>query len=113
MANIERFDSDSKDSRVSVLTGKSAITLSVSGVPEEQFKDLCREVQMSEGQMSEGQMSEGQMSEEKKTIGSIIRGAIDKYTKEVLRDPKFQDEMGRLAVLLEKYSQPDNQDCTE
>ena len=54
MANIERFDSDSKDSRVSVLTGKSAITLSVSGVPEEQFKDLCREVQMSEGQMSEG-----------------------------------------------------------
>lgn len=108
MANIERFDSDSKDSRVSVLTGKSAITLSVSGVPEEQFKDLCREVQMSEVQMSEGQMSEG-----KKTIGSIIRGAIDKYTKEVLRDPKFQDEMGRLAVLLEKYSQPDNQDCTE
>ena len=103
MANIERFDSDSKDSRVSVLTGKSAITLSVSGVPEEQFKDLCREVQMGEGQMSEG----------KKTIGSIIRGAIDKYTKEVLRDPKFQDEMGRLAVLLEKYSQPDNQDCTE
>ena len=103
MANIERFDSDSKDSRVSVLTGKSAITLSVSGVPEEQFKDLCREGQMSEGQMSEG----------KKTIGSIIRGAIDKYTKEVLRDPKFQDEMGRLAVLLEKYSQPDNQDCTE
>ncbi len=98
MANIERFDSDSKDSRVSVLTGESAITLSVSGVPEEQFKDLCREVQMSEG---------------KKTIGSIIRGAIDKYTKEVLRDPKFQDEMGRLAVLLEKYSQPDNQDCTE
>ena len=98
MANIERFDSDSKDPRVSVLTGKSAITLSVSGVPEEQFKDLCREVQMSEG---------------KKTIGSIIRGAIDKYTKEVLRDPKFQDEMGRLAVLLEKYSQPDNQDCTE
>jgi|GEM_PF-665234 hypothetical protein len=113
MANIERFDSDSKDSRVSVLTGKSAITLSVSGVPEEQFKDLCREVQMSEVQMSEGQMSEGQMSEGKKTIGSIIRGAIDKYTKEVLRDPKFQDEMGRLAVLLEKYSQPDNQDCTE
>lgn len=98
MANIERFDSDSKDSRVSVLTGKSAITLSVSGVPEEQFKDLCREVQMSKG---------------KKTIGSIIRGAIDKYTKEVLLDPKFQDEMGRLAVLLEKYSQPDNQDCTE
>jgi len=98
MANIERFDSDSKDSRVSVLTGESAITLSVSGVPEEQFKDLCREVQMSEG---------------KKTIGSIIRRAIDKYTKEVLRDPKFQDEMGRLAVLLEKYSQPDNQDCTE
>ena len=68
---------------------------------------------MSEVQMSEGQMSEGQMSEGKKTIGSIIRGAIDKYTKEVLRDPKFQDEMGRLAVLLEKYSQPDNQDCTE
>lgn len=98
MANIERSNSDSKNSKRSVLTGKSAITLSVSGVPEEQFKDLCREVQMSEG---------------KKTIGSIIRGAIDKYTKEVLRDPKFQDEMGRLAVLLEKYSQPDNQDCTE
>lgn len=53
------------------------------------------------------------MSEGKKTIGSIIRGTIDKYTKEVLRDPKFQDEMGKLAVLLEKYSQPDNQDCTE
>ncbi len=98
MANIERSNSDSKNSKRSVLTGESAITLSVSGVPEEQFKDLCREVQMSE---------------EKKTIGSIIRGAIDKYTKEVLRDPEFQDEMGRLAVLLEKYSQPDNQDCTE
>ena len=98
MANIERSNSDSKNSKRSVLTGESAITLSVSGVPEEQFKDLCREVQMSEG---------------RKTIGSIIRGAIDKYTKEVLRDPKFQDEMGRLAVLLEKYSQPDNQDCTE
>ena len=98
MANIERSNSDSKNSKRSVLTGESAITLSVSGVPEEQFKDLCREVQMSEG---------------KKTIGSIIRGAIDKYTKEVLRDPKFQAEMGRLAVLLEKYSQPDNQDCTE
>ena len=98
MANIERSNSDSKNSKRSVLTGESAITLSVSGVPGEQFKDLCREVQMSEG---------------KKTIGSIIRGAIDKYTKEVLRDPKFQDEMGRLAVLLEKYSQPDNQDCTE
>ena len=98
MANIERSNSDSKNSKRSVLTGESAITLSVSGVPEEQFKDLCREVQMRE---------------EKKTIGSIIRGAIDKYTKEVLRDPKFQDEMGRLAVLLEKYSQPDNQDCTE
>ena len=103
MANIERSDSDSKDSRVSVLTGESALTLSVRGVPEEQFKDLCREVQMSEVQMSEG----------KNTIGSIIRGAIDKYTKEVLRDPKFQDEMGRLAVLLEKYSQPDNQDYAE
>ena len=98
MANIERSNSDSKNSKRSVLTGESAITLSVSGVPEEQFKDLCREVQMSEG---------------KKTIGSIIRGAIDNYTREVLRDPKFQDEMGRLAVLLEKYSQPDNQDCTE
>ena len=98
MANIERSNSDSKNSKRSVLTGESAITLSVSGVPEEQFKDLCREVQMSEG---------------KKTIGSIIRGAIDKYTKEVLRDPKFQDEMGRLAVLLEKYSQPDTQDYAE
>ena len=98
MANIERFDSDSKDLRVSVLTGKSAITLSVSGVPGKQFDVLRKKALMSEG---------------KKTIGSIIRGAIDKYTKEVLRDPKFQDEMGRLAVLLEKYSQPDNQDCTE
>ena len=98
MANIERSNSDSKNSKRSVLTGESAITLSVSGVPEEQFDVLCKKVQMSEG---------------KKTIGSIIRGAIDKYTKEVLRDPKFQDEMGRLAVLLEKYSQPDNQDCTE
>ena len=33
MANIERSDSDSKDSRVSVLTGESALTLSVRGVP--------------------------------------------------------------------------------
>ena len=48
MANIERSNSDSKNSKRSVLTGESAITLSVSGVPEEQFKDLCREVQMSE-----------------------------------------------------------------
>ena len=98
MANIERSDSDSKDSRVSVLTGESALTLSVRGVPGEQFDALCKEVLMSEGE---------------ETIGSILRKIIDKYTKEVLRDPKFQDEMGRLAVLLEKYSQPDNQDCTE
>lgn len=111
MANIERFDSDSKDSRVSVLTGESAITLSVSGVPGEQFDVLCKKVLMSEG---------------KETIGSIIRGAIDNYTREVLRDPEFLEkikeilrdserrkEMGRLAVLLEKYSQPDNQDYAE
>lgn len=98
MANIERFDSGSKDSSVSVLTGESACTLSVSGVPGEQFDVLCKKVLMSEG---------------KETIGSIIRGAIDNYTREVLRDPKFQDKMGRLAVLLEKYSQPDNQDYAE
>ena len=98
MANIERFDSGSKDSSVSVLTGESARTLSIRGVPGEQFDVLCKEVLMSEGE---------------ETIGSILRKIIDKYTKEVLRDPKFQDEMGRLAVLLEKYSQPDNQDCTE
>ena len=66
------------------------------------------------------------MSEGEETIGSILRKIIDEYTKEVLRepeflekikevlrDPKFQDEMGRLAVLLEKYSQPDNQDYAE
>ena len=111
MANIERFDSDSKGSSVSVLTGESALTLSVRGVPGEQFDVLCKKVLMSEG---------------KETIGSIIRGAIDNYTrevlrdpeflekiKEILRDPKFQDEMGRLAVLLEKYSQPDTQDYAE
>ena len=98
MANIERFDSGSKDSSVSVLTGESARTLSIRGVPGEQFDVLCKEVLMSEGE---------------ETIGSILRKIIDEYTKEVLRDPKFQDEMGRLAVLLEKYSQPDNQDCTE
>lgn len=95
MANIERSNSDSKNSKRSVLTGESALTLSVRGVPGEQFDVLCKKVLMSEG---------------KETIGSIIRGAIDNYTREVLRDPKFQDEMGRLAVLLEKYSQPDNQD---
>ena len=98
MANIERFDSGSKDSSVSVLTGESARTLSIRGVLGEQFDVLCKEVLMSEGE---------------ETIGSILRKIIDEYTKEVLRDPKFQDEMGRLAVLLEKYSQPDNQDCTE
>ena len=111
MANIERFDSDSKGSSVSVLTGESALTLSVRGVPGEQFGVLCKKVLMSEG---------------KETIGSIIRGSIDNYTrevlrdpeflekiKEILRDPKFQDEMGRLAVLLEKYSQPDTQDYAE
>ena len=37
MANIERSNSDSKNSKRSVLTGESAITLSVSGVPEEQL----------------------------------------------------------------------------
>ena len=76
-----------------------------------QFDVLCKEVLMSEGE---------------ETIGSILRKIIDEYTKEVLRepeflekikevlrDPKFQDEMGRLAVLLEKYSQPDNQDYAE
>ena len=98
MANIERFDSDSKGSSVSVLTGESALTLSVRGVPGEQFGVLCKKVLMSEG---------------KETIGSIIRGSIDNYTREVLRDPEFQDEMGRLAVLLEKYSQPDTQDYAE
>lgn len=54
------------------------------------------------------------MSEGEETIGSIIRGAIDNYTREVLRDPEFlekikeilrdserQKEMGRLVVLLE------------
>ena len=101
MANIERFDSDSKDSRVSVLTGESARTLSIRGVPGEQFDVLCKKVLMSEG---------------KETIGSIIRGAIDNYTREVLRDPEFLEkikeilrdserrkEMGRLVVLLEIY----------
>lgn len=111
MANIERFDSDSKDSSVSVLTGESALTLSVRGVPGEQFDVLCKKVLMSEG---------------KETIGSIIRGAIDNYTREVLRDPEFLEkikeilrdserrkEMGRLVVLLEIYGQPDNQDYAE
>ena len=98
MANIERSNSDSKNSKRSVLTGESACTLSVRGVPGKQFKALCIEAQMSEG---------------KKTIGSIIRRAIDNYTEKILRDPKFQDEMGRLAVLLEKYSQPDTQDYAE
>ena len=36
MANIERFGSGSKDSSVSVLTCKSACTLSICGVPGEQ-----------------------------------------------------------------------------
>ena len=94
MANIEGSNSDSKNSKRSVLTGESALTLSVRGVPGEQFDVLCKEVLMSEGE---------------ETIGSILRKIIDEYTKEVLRDPKLQDEMGRLAVLLEKYSQPDNQ----
>ena len=111
MAKIERFDSDSKDSRVSVLTGKSAITLSVSGVPGEQFYVLCKEVLMSEGE---------------ETIGSVLRKIIDEYTKEVLRDSEFlkkikeilrdselRKEMGRLVVLLEIYGQPDNQDYAE
>lgn len=111
MANIERSNSDSKNSKRSVLTGESALTLSVRGVPGEQFDVLCKKVLMSEG---------------KETIGSIIRGAIDNYTREVLRDPEFLEkikeilrdserrkEMGRLVVLLEKYSQPDNQDYAE
>lgn len=111
MANIEKFDSDSKGSSVSVLTGESALTLSVRGVPGEQFDVLCKKVLMSEG---------------KETIGSIIRGAIDNYTREVLRDPEFLEkikeilrdserrkEMGRLVVLLEIYGQPDNQDYAE
>ena len=98
MANIERSDSDSKDSRVSVLTGESALTLSVRGVPGEQFDALCKEVLMSEGE---------------ETIGSILRKIIDKYTKEVLRDSERRKEMGRLVVLLEIYGQPDNQDYAE
>ena len=111
MANIERSNSDSKNSKRSVLTGESACTLSVSGVPGEQFDVLCKKVLMSEG---------------KETIGSIIRGAIDNYTREVLRDPEFLEkikeilrdserrkEMGRLVVLLEIYGQPDTQDYAE
>ena len=50
MANIERFDSGSKDSSVSVLTGESARTLSIRGVLGEQFDVLCKEVLMSEGE---------------------------------------------------------------
>lgn len=111
MANIEGSNSDSKNSKRSVLTGESALTLSVRGVPGEQFYVLCKEVLMSEGE---------------ETIGSVLRKIIDEYTKEVLRDSEFlkkikeilrdselRKEMGRLVVLLEKYSQPDNQDCTE
>ncbi len=111
MANIERFDSGSKDSSVSVLTGESARTLSVRSVPGKQFDVLCKEVLMSEGE---------------ETIGSILRKIIDEYTKEVLRDPEFLEkikeilrdserrkEMGRLVVLLEIYGQPDNQDYAE
>jgi hypothetical protein len=111
VANIEGSNSDSKNSKRSVLTGESACTLSVRGVSGEQFYVLCKEVLMSEGE---------------ETIGSILRKIIDEYTKEVLRDSEFlkkikeilrdselRKEMGRLVVLLEKYSQPDNQDCTE
>ena len=98
MANIERFDSDSKGSSVSVLTGESACTLSIRGVPGKQFDVLRRKALMSEGE---------------EIIGNIIRRAIDNYTEKILRDPKFQDEMGRLAVLLEKYSQLDTQDYAE
>ena len=111
MANIEGSNSDSKNSKRSVLTGESALTLSVRGVPGEQFYVLCKEVLMSEGE---------------ETIGSVLRKIIDEYTKEVLRDSELlkkikeilrdselRKEMGRLVVLLEKYSQPDNQDCTE
>lgn len=111
MANIEGSNSDSKNSKRSVLTGESACTLSIRGVPGEQFDVLCKEVLMSEGE---------------ETIGSIIREAIDNYTREVLRDPEFLEkikeilrdserrkEMGRLVVLLEIYGQPDNQDYAE
>lgn len=111
MANIEGFNSDSKNSKRSVLTGESALTLSVRGVPGEQFDVLCKEVLMSEGE---------------ETIGSILRKIIDEYTEEVLRDPEFLEkikeilrdserrkEMGRLVVLLEIYGQPDNQDYAE
>ena len=111
MANIERSNSDSKNSKRSVLTGESALTLSVRSVPGKQFDVLCKEVLMSEGE---------------ETIGSILRKIIDEYTKEVLRDPEFLEkikeilrdserrkEMGRLVVLLEIYGQPDNQDYAE
>ena len=111
MANIEGSNSDSKNSKRSVLTGESACTLSVRGVSGEQFYVLCKEVLMSEGE---------------ETIGSILRKIIDEYTKEVLRDSEFlkkikeilrdselRKEMGRLVVLLEIYGQLDNQDYAE
>ncbi len=111
MASIEGSNSDSKNSKHSVLTGESALTLSVRGVPGKQFDVLCKEVLMSEGE---------------ETIGSILRKIIDEYTKEVLRDSEFlkkikeilrdselRKEMGRLVVLLEIYGQLDNQDYAE
>lgn len=98
MASIEGSNSDSKNSKRSVLTGESALTLSVRGVPGKQFDVLCKEVLMSEGE---------------ETIGSILRKIIDEYTKEILRDSELRKEMGRLVVLLEIYGQLDNQDYAE
>ena len=101
MANFERDGSsrrklgEGKYSGVSGLTGARICSVRVSG---EQFNFLCTATLISDG---------------KKTMGDIIREAVGRYTSEVINSPWFQEEIGRLAILLDRYGRSDSQNHAE
>jgi len=101
MANFERDGSsrrkpgEGKYSGVSGLTGARICSVRVSG---EQFNFL---------------RTAALISDEKKTMGDIIREAVGRYTSEVINSPEFQEEIGRLAILLDRYGRSDSQNHAE
>lgn len=46
-------------------------------------------------------------------MGDIIREAVGRYTSEVINSPGFQEEIGRLAILLDRYGRSDSQNHAE
>ena len=45
---------------------------------------------------------------EGKTLGCVVREASKKYAEAIIEDPKFQREVGELAMLLDRYSSSSN-----